>query len=126
MVIFKSTGTSQLHLILLLLIEKCSVLSSLEPGKIGEPSVSTNTSSISLNWPSPPGEVFMYRVEWHNGGAPMSVYTNNTFAVLSDLIPGTSYTITVTAVAGDNQTEGDGLTFTSVTSNDVLHYSFFT
>ncbi|XP_037623767.1 receptor-type tyrosine-protein phosphatase eta isoform X4 [Sebastes umbrosus] len=86
-----------------------------KPGEIGEPTVSTNTSSISLNWTSPPGEVFKYRVEWHSDGATIKIFTYDTFAVLSDLIPGTSYTISVIAIARDNQTEGNRRTFTSVT-----------
>ncbi|XP_074490158.1 phosphatidylinositol phosphatase PTPRQ [Sebastes fasciatus] len=86
-----------------------------KPGEIGEPTVSTKTSSISLNWTSPPGEVFKYGVEWTSDGAPIKIFTYDTFAVLSDLIPGTRYTISVIAVARDNQTEGNRRTFTSVT-----------
>ncbi|XP_068578957.1 receptor-type tyrosine-protein phosphatase eta-like [Cebidichthys violaceus] len=100
--------------------EKANVSLYTRPGKIGEPTVSTNTSSISLNWTSPLGEVFKYRLEWHDGGAPKIVYTNKTFAVLSDLIPGTSYTISVNAVAGDDKTEGHRHTFTSVTKPEVV------
>ncbi|XP_040893830.1 receptor-type tyrosine-protein phosphatase eta isoform X2 [Toxotes jaculatrix] len=91
-----------------------------KPGIIGEPTVSQTTSSISLNWTSPPGQVFMYRLEWHNGGALMSRYTEQTFAELSELISGTNYTVTVTAVAGDNQTEGRPYTFTSVTKPKLV------
>ncbi|XP_070827425.1 receptor-type tyrosine-protein phosphatase eta-like [Chaetodon trifascialis] len=80
-----------------------------KPGKIGEPVVDTNTSSISLKWTF--SGVSMYQVEWHSDRSP--IMTNDTFAVLSDLIPGTSYTITVTAVAGDQY--GEPYTFTSVT-----------
>lgn len=74
-----------------------------------------NTTSISLNWTSPPGEVFKYRVEWHNGGALMTKHVNVPVAVLSDLIPGTAYTITIIAVARDNNT-GQPSTFTEFTS----------
>lgn len=74
-------------------------------------------------WASPPGQVFMYRLEWHSGGAVMTLYTADTFAVLSELIPGTNYTVTVTAIAGDNQTEGDPFSFTSVTSKPHFMYS---
>ena len=105
------------------------LLFALGPNEIGKPSVSTNTSSISLNWTAPPGEVFKYRLDWHNGGAPMTVYTDSLFAVLSGLIPGTRYTISVIAVAGDNQTKGNPHTFTSVTSNEmliILHLTFLT
>lgn len=45
----------------------------------------------------------------------MCTYDN--FAVISELIPGTSYTISVIAVAGDNQTEGRAHHVTAVTSN---------
>ncbi|XP_068458580.1 receptor-type tyrosine-protein phosphatase eta-like [Clinocottus analis] len=96
------------------------------PGEIRELNVSTNTSSISLNWTSPPGEVFNYRVQWHNGGALMTVYTNSTFAVLSGLIPGSRYTILVIAVAGDNETDGNPHTFTSVTKPGVVSNINFT
>ncbi|KAL7403339.1 hypothetical protein ABVT39_027926 [Epinephelus coioides] len=90
------------------------------PGKIVRLDYSTNTSSISLNWTSPPGEVFMYKVEWHNGGATMSRFTHNTSAVLSDLLAGTRYTITVIAIAGDNHTDGEGYTSTIVTKPDKV------
>ena len=49
--------------------------------------------------------------------------TRDTAAVLSDLIPGTKYTISVTAVAGDNAT-GEPHIFPSVTGNPhFLHVS---
>ncbi|TKS73223.1 Receptor-type tyrosine-protein phosphatase eta [Collichthys lucidus] len=89
------------------------------PGKINSHSVSTTTSSISLNWTRPSGEVFKYRVEWNNGGVPMHIYTNDTAAVLSDLIPGTKYNITIFAVNGDDTT-GDPYTFSSVTKPYVV------
>ena len=116
---------TELHKVQQNLLRKCTtwfgpLFSSLGPGKIGNHNVSTTTSSISLSWTAPPGEVFMYRVEWNNGGAVMSTYTNDPSAVLSDLIPGTIYTIRIIAVSGDNQTEGEGQTLTSVTSNEIL------
>ena len=93
-------------------------LLSIGPGIIGNYHiVSQTTSSISLNWTPPPGEVFMYRLEWHSGGALMTRHINDNSTVLSELISGTEYTVTVTAVAGDNETEGDPRTFTSATSN---------
>ncbi|KAM8750635.1 receptor-type tyrosine-protein phosphatase beta-like isoform 11-T11 [Acanthopagrus schlegelii] len=90
------------------------------PNTIEVPTVSTTTSSISLTWRKPPGEVFKYKVEWNNGGSQMVKYTNDTSADLSSLIPGAIYTITVTAVAGDNQTKGDGRTLTSVTKPEAV------
>ncbi|XP_049429858.1 receptor-type tyrosine-protein phosphatase eta [Epinephelus fuscoguttatus] len=90
------------------------------PGKIVRFDYSTNTSSISLTWTSPPGEVFMYKVKWHNGGATMSRFTHSTSAVLSDLLAGTRYTITVIAIARDNHTDGEGYTSTVVTKPDKV------
>ncbi|KAM6936903.1 receptor-type tyrosine-protein phosphatase eta-like [Xenentodon cancila] len=86
------------------------------PGTIGSLQFSTNTTSISLNWTSPPGQVFMYKVVWNEAGGSqlLSVFTNKTSSVLSNLIPGTLYNIGITVVAGDNQTEGD-----SYTANDT-------
>ncbi|XP_039989379.1 receptor-type tyrosine-protein phosphatase eta isoform X2 [Xiphias gladius] len=100
--------------------ETAEIFHYTRPGIIGNPNPSQNTSSISLMWASPPGQVFMYRLEWHSGGAVMTLYTADTFAVLSELIPGTNYTVTVTAIAGDNQTEGDPFSFTSVTKPEVV------
>nr|XP_033940757.1 receptor-type tyrosine-protein phosphatase eta isoform X3 [Pseudochaenichthys georgianus] len=91
-----------------------------KPGTIRVPIVSANTSSISLNWTPPPGEVLLYRVEWDHGGAKTIRDTNNLFAVLSDLIPGTSYNILIVAVAGDNQTTGDPYQLTIVTKPEVV------
>ncbi|XP_035013187.2 receptor-type tyrosine-protein phosphatase eta isoform X2 [Hippoglossus stenolepis] len=90
-----------------------------KPGIIGQPNVSSNTSSISLTWAPPPGQVFMYRLRWHDGGEKT---TTDNFTVLSELISGTNHTITVVAVAGDNKTQGDPYTFTSFTKpNPVLN-----
>ncbi|KAM7003473.1 receptor-type tyrosine-protein phosphatase eta-like [Tautogolabrus adspersus] len=85
-----------------------------QPGKIGSHYESITNSSIYLNWTQPPGEVFKYRVNWHNGGTVMSNYTKSTFVVLPELIPGTSYTIQIIAVNGANES-GEPYTFTSVT-----------
>ncbi|XP_039665211.1 receptor-type tyrosine-protein phosphatase eta isoform X4 [Perca fluviatilis] len=100
--------------------QRIAIFQYTRPGKIGELTVSTNTSSISLNWTSPPGAVFTYKVKWHNDVAWMSRYTNSTFAVLSDLIPGTNYIISIVAIAGDNHTEGECSTFSSVTKPEVV------
>ncbi|KAE8296482.1 Receptor-type tyrosine-protein phosphatase eta [Larimichthys crocea] len=89
-------------------------------GNIDSHSVYTNTSSIFLNWTRPSGEVFKYLVEWNNGGVLMHIYTNDTATVLSDLIPGTKYNITIFAVNGDDTT-GDPYTFSSVTKPDVVN-----
>ncbi|XP_054633086.1 receptor-type tyrosine-protein phosphatase eta isoform X4 [Dunckerocampus dactyliophorus] len=90
------------------------------PGIVHEHSVHTNTSSISLNWVLPDGEDFTYKVKWDNGGEQRITHTSDTYAVLSDLVSGTTYTITIVSVAGDNKTEGDPYTFTAVTKPAVV------
>ncbi|XP_050929430.1 receptor-type tyrosine-protein phosphatase eta isoform X11 [Lates calcarifer] len=90
------------------------------PGIVLEPDTSQNTSSIYLNWDPPLGQAFKYRLEWHNGGALMTRHTTDTSAVLSELIPGTEYIITITAIAGDNKTEGEPYSFTSATKPEVI------
>ncbi|XP_075325609.1 receptor-type tyrosine-protein phosphatase beta [Odontesthes bonariensis] len=70
-------------------------------------SININTSTIVLNWTSPTGQVFRYKVEWSKAGDSRVLHTNDTSATLLDLIPGTNYTINITAVAGDNKTEGE-------------------
>uniref|UniRef100_A0A8C4DIL8 protein-tyrosine-phosphatase n=1 Tax=Dicentrarchus labrax TaxID=13489 RepID=A0A8C4DIL8_DICLA len=99
--------------------QSTSVTLYTKPGKITKDVVNITTSSISLTWTSPPGEVFKYKVEWHNGGLPMSRETNSTSAMLSDLIPGTNYAITIIAFAGDN-TSGEPYIFTVVTKPAVV------
>lgn len=86
------------------------------PGKVVLHSMDTNTSSISLNWASPPGLEFEYRVVWNSGNNPMSTQTVSTSAVLFGLVPGTNYTIMITVVVGDNVT-GEPYTLSAVTSN---------
>ncbi|XP_026167719.1 receptor-type tyrosine-protein phosphatase eta isoform X3 [Mastacembelus armatus] len=103
--------------------QKTSVSQYTRPGIISYTSVSKTSSSISLNWTSPVGQVSMYMVQWNNGGVPVTKYTNDTFTVLSDLIPGTSYTITIIAVAGDNKTQGDPYALTSFTRPGIISYT---
>ncbi|KAI3371524.1 hypothetical protein L3Q82_024105, partial [Scortum barcoo] len=90
-----------------------------EPGEIIAKTVTTNTVSISLNWTPPSGKVFKYRVEWHIGGTLMNMSTDHPSAILSDLIPGTIYTITITAI-NENNDSGKPCTFTSVTKPAVV------
>lgn len=98
----------------------CSFLAfSPGPGKVVLQSMDINTSSISLTWTSPPGLNFEYRVEWNSSKSFKLLQTVKTSAVLLDLIPGTSYTIMITVVVGDNVT-GEAYTISTVTSN--LHF----
>ncbi|KAM3608811.1 uncharacterized protein V6R79_005192 [Siganus canaliculatus] len=90
-----------------------------KPGKIQKPTRSTNTSSITLNWTLPFGDAVAYKVQVYGGPSPKTeTETNEKSAVLRDLIPGTSYTITITALAGDNS-RGEPCTFTAVTQPDT-------
>uniref|UniRef100_A0A3Q1EYV8 protein-tyrosine-phosphatase n=1 Tax=Acanthochromis polyacanthus TaxID=80966 RepID=A0A3Q1EYV8_9TELE len=92
-----------------------------KPGEIENVNVSSSTTSISLSWTPPPGQVSDYKVEWDNSGTPMTRFTSNeTSALLSDLIPGTNYMITITAVAGPNKTKGDGRTLSSFTKPGTI------
>nr|XP_043874906.1 receptor-type tyrosine-protein phosphatase eta-like isoform X6 [Solea senegalensis] len=102
------------HQILLSCLQCCKEI-TMKPGQIDLLNVTSTTSSISLNWAPPPGQVFMYRLEWHSGGTPVARNTNDTFAVLSDLNSGIEYTITVTALAADTETQGDPRTVTQFT-----------
>ncbi|KAM9376093.1 receptor-type tyrosine-protein phosphatase beta-like [Pholidichthys leucotaenia] len=86
--------------------QSTSVSQYTKPDKIEKIDSSSTTTSISLNWTSPPGEVFAYMVMWEDAGPPKTLNVNSTSVELSGLIPGTNYTITVTTVAGDNETKG--------------------
>ncbi|XP_074533307.1 receptor-type tyrosine-protein phosphatase beta [Halichoeres trimaculatus] len=90
-----------------------------KPGKIGSHSAVPTSSSISLNWTAPPGEVSRYKIEWHNGGSVMEIYIQGTSTVISDLSPGTSYTIQISAENGANEA-GEPFIFTSDTKPDVV------
>lgn len=100
----------------------CSPLlsSSTEPGAISQlTEVEANTTSISISWDPPVGDVFMYTVIWSSGDDEENttdVYQPR--AVLTGLTPGTTYTITVAAVSG-NQT-GEAFTFVIVTGRKRL------
>uniref|UniRef100_A0A8D3DXM0 protein-tyrosine-phosphatase n=1 Tax=Scophthalmus maximus TaxID=52904 RepID=A0A8D3DXM0_SCOMX len=65
----------------------------------------------------------MYMLKWQDGGALMTTYTNDTFAVLSERISGTHYTIPVVAVAGDNSTQGDPRIFMYYTKPEPVQPS---
>ncbi|XP_047452281.1 receptor-type tyrosine-protein phosphatase eta isoform X25 [Mugil cephalus] len=84
-----------------------------KPGVIKNYTATTNTTSISLTWDAPQGEVLRYQVALSNGSVPQSA--NSTSALLSNLTPGTLYNITVTAIAGDNQTKGEPFTAVEIT-----------
>ncbi|XP_072241597.1 receptor-type tyrosine-protein phosphatase eta [Leuresthes tenuis] len=87
------------------------------PGAIQTPSFTTNTTAIFLNWFPPPGQVFSYKVDWRkHEDSWVSKHVKDTSTTLSNLTPGTCYTVNITAIAGDNKTEGDTHTFNQVTT----------
>lgn len=88
------------------------------PGKVTQHSVNTRIDSISLNWAAP-GSVAEYWLKWSSGEATSSMRTGTTSAVLSNLLPGTNYTITITAVVGENVT-GEPYALSAVTSNRLF------
>uniref|UniRef100_A0A3B3HQM0 Fibronectin type-III domain-containing protein n=1 Tax=Oryzias latipes TaxID=8090 RepID=A0A3B3HQM0_ORYLA len=65
------------------------------------------TSSISLNWTEPLGNSSFYRVQWTNGSSTLNKSVFDKTTTISNLTAGESYDITVTAVAADDQTEGE-------------------
>ncbi|XP_045562202.1 receptor-type tyrosine-protein phosphatase eta isoform X3 [Salmo salar] len=73
------------------------------------------TSSVSLNWTQPEGNRSFYRVEWTDGNISGSQNTTGTSVNVTALTAGMQYNFTVTAVAGDNTTEGEGSQTTTLT-----------
>ncbi|XP_029607466.1 titin isoform X6 [Salmo trutta] len=71
------------------------------------------TSSVSLNWTQPEGNISFYRVNWT--GSNISRNTTETFITIIRLTAGMQYNFTVTAVAGDSTTEGEGSQTTTLT-----------
>lgn len=77
------------------------------------------TSSVTLNWTQPEGNVSWYTVQWTASGHNFSKTTNQTFFAITDLKPGFQYKITVAAVAVDSLNEGEGTAITTFTSRSI-------
>ncbi|XP_034144076.1 receptor-type tyrosine-protein phosphatase eta isoform X3 [Esox lucius] len=73
--------------------------------------VATTTSSASLSWSPPTGNFSFYKVNWDG----FSNQTSTTNFTVSSLSGGRCLNFTVTAVAGDNTTVGDGNTVNACT-----------
>ncbi|KAM9753688.1 receptor-type tyrosine-protein phosphatase eta [Menidia menidia] len=86
------------------------------PGIIGNVQATSETSTISINWTSPDGQVLRYKVDWDNN----SSFTDRTSITLFYMFPGTLYTINITAIAGDNKTKGEPYTFEKVTKPEKV------
>lgn len=82
-------------------------LARTEPAIIRKLTVSEiRTSSVSLSWTEPEGNSSFYIVEWTDGSDIGSKNTTRTSTTITGLPAGVGYTFRVTAVAGDNMTEG--------------------
>ncbi|XP_025765267.1 titin [Oreochromis niloticus] len=78
------------------------------------------TSSIFVSWTKPVGNSSFYKVQWTGGGRNFSVNVYETSYNIANLTAGVQYEITVTAVAGDNYTEGQSATVTKYTKPEKV------
>ncbi|XP_029614036.1 receptor-type tyrosine-protein phosphatase eta-like [Salmo trutta] len=77
------------------------------------------TSSVSLSWTKPEGSSF-YKVEWTDGSINDSQNTTGTSVNVTGLTAGVQYNFTVTAVAGDNKSEGQNKTVLKYTKPAIV------
>ncbi|MGH0168079.1 UNVERIFIED_CONTAM: hypothetical protein FKN15_067450 [Acipenser sinensis] len=82
-------------------------------------STGITTSSISVSWSAPNGSAIAYRVE-AIGNPSKNLTVSTAFAEITGLVPGSKYTLRVTALAADNVTEGDAVTITRFTKPDIV------
>ncbi|KAK7891716.1 hypothetical protein WMY93_023679 [Mugilogobius chulae] len=61
------------------------------------------------------GLLSFYTVHWTDGNDSRTDNVTDTVKVITDLTPGVKYTITITAVAGDGQTDGAGVSISQYT-----------
>ncbi|KAF5903298.1 receptor-type tyrosine-protein phosphatase eta-like, partial [Clarias magur] len=88
-----------------------------KPGVVTNLTVSSKTtSSVSLTWNKPPGNSFLFIVNWTGDSVNIS---NNTYNV-TGLTAGVNYTFSVTAVAADNQTTGATSQISTFTTPGVV------
>ncbi|XP_039470652.1 receptor-type tyrosine-protein phosphatase eta isoform X2 [Oreochromis aureus] len=86
--------------------------------------VNVTTSSVFVSWTKPVGNSSFYKVQWTGTSGSVNVY--ETFYDIPNLTAGVQYEITVTAVAGDNYTEGQSATVTNYTKPAVVKNLTFT
>uniref|UniRef100_A0A8C7WYR0 Fibronectin type-III domain-containing protein n=1 Tax=Oryzias sinensis TaxID=183150 RepID=A0A8C7WYR0_9TELE len=92
------------------------VSKTMKPKKINLSVTEITTSSISLNWTEPLGNSSFYRVQWTNGSSTLNKSVFDKTTTISNLTAGGSYNIKVTAVAADDQTEGESVSTVKYTS----------
>lgn len=71
---------------------------------------------MNLSWTKPEGHSSFFTVHWTDGSVSVTENVTDTFKVISNLTSGGKYNITITAVAGDNETEGSGVRIIQYTS----------
>ncbi|XP_039881142.1 receptor-type tyrosine-protein phosphatase eta [Simochromis diagramma] len=100
--------------------QSATVTNYTKPEKVNDLNVSEiTTSSIFLNWTEPLGQRSFYRVEWTDGTINMN--KTETKVNVTELTPGVNYTFTVTAVAGDNNTQSDVATLSQYTKPEKVN-----
>ena len=88
-----------------------------EPEAVGNLSITDiTTSSVSVNWTEPEGNISIYRVNWTGGNVSGSKNVPQTHTKITNLTAGVQYNISVTAVADDKLTEGQSNFITQYTS----------
>ncbi|KAJ8406506.1 hypothetical protein AAFF_G00300800 [Aldrovandia affinis] len=78
------------------------------------------TSSVSLHWTEPQGQISFYRVEWNDSTVSVNKSTNLTSVDITGLTAGARYTFSVVAIADDRKTEGDPVSKSVSTRSDVI------
>uniref|UniRef100_A0A8C5TUB2 Receptor-type tyrosine-protein phosphatase eta n=1 Tax=Malurus cyaneus samueli TaxID=2593467 RepID=A0A8C5TUB2_9PASS len=76
-------------------------------------------TSVILTWVmnDSASDSYTYRIQFENGTSGKDLTSNDTKAEITELIPGTMYNFTVSAVAADDKTEGEGVSIDLYTSN---------
>ena len=90
-----------------------------EPGKIeGLRIAGVTTSSVSVSWTAPQGNVERYTVRWSSAGGAGVKNTSDTSYTISGLSPGVLYNVTVAAVSGP--VEGALVRISTFTRKSIL------
>ncbi|XP_037398454.1 receptor-type tyrosine-protein phosphatase beta-like isoform X17 [Pygocentrus nattereri] len=72
------------------------------------------TTSLFISWTEPIGQRFFFRVQWTKNYVTSNATISQTFFNITNLIAGVNYNLSVSAVAGDNSTEGKSFGLFSV------------
>lgn len=92
-----------------------------DPDAVGIVNVTdVTTTSISLIWTEPEGRWSFFNVLWTNGTITEIVSVTETPITITGLTAGVQYEVSVSAVAGDNLTEGQKTSVTLYTSKYVV------